>query len=165
MAFSLGGSFWLLMYSEQHRGQPLRKKPQVAATRNGCPKALFTLSQYWGIGQKLLLKPSLLVTKPVWFTPSSVPRNTSLLQSKLAAMACFVLHDIKPPYFIQLHVLKFISLLGPWKPLPGNAHAFARLCATGDLLTGIAYLIRRLLENTASSSVLRQIQELFHSDF
>jgi RHH-type proline utilization regulon transcriptional repressor/proline dehydrogenase/delta 1-pyrroline-5-carboxylate dehydrogenase len=79
--------------------------------------------------------------------------GTHNLRTLCVALACAENLGLKPGAF-ELQML--FGMAEPERKLLGDLGHRVRLYApVGDLLTGMAYLVRRLLENTANSSFLR----------
>ncbi len=75
------------------------------------------------------------------------------------ALACAIVDELKIP---QRHYeMQVLYGMGDKlaKALADRGHRVRVYCPYGELLPGMSYLIRRLLENTANSSFLRQSQE------
>jgi len=75
------------------------------------------------------------------------------------ALACAIVDELKIP---QRHYeMQVLYGMGDKlaKALADRGHRVRVYCPYGELLPGMSYLIRRLLENTANSSFIRQSQE------
>jgi RHH-type transcriptional regulator, proline utilization regulon repressor / proline dehydrogenase / delta 1-pyrroline-5-carboxylate dehydrogenase len=75
------------------------------------------------------------------------------------AVACAIAEELKiPPRRLEMQVLYGMGDKLA-QALVKRGHRVRVYCPYGELLPGMAYLIRRLLENTANSSFVRQNQE------
>jgi len=75
------------------------------------------------------------------------------------ALACAIVDELNiPPRHYEMQVLYGMGDKLA-KALANRGHRVRVYCPYGELLPGMSYLIRRLLENTANSSFLRQSQE------
>jgi RHH-type transcriptional regulator, proline utilization regulon repressor / proline dehydrogenase / delta 1-pyrroline-5-carboxylate dehydrogenase len=121
----------------------------VTARQNGWPAPVFTVKGHtdWNFERcaELMLARS----------PAVVPAlATHNVRSLAAAMVAADRHGVHPDAF-EFQML--YGMAGPVKAaLRRMGHAIREYAPTGELLPGMAYLVRRLLENTSNESFLRR---------